>query len=418
MSTAAQRTLSTHYNDVRLASGRLIEPLDPEDCALQSMEDASPAKWHLAHTTWYFETFVLDGALPGYRAYHPEYRYLFNSYYNSVGAQYTRNARGLLTRPNLSEVLRYRAHVDRHMEELLARESELSSELRAVIELGIHHEQQHQELLLTDVKHLLAANPLRPAYHKIPAPGSLPAPALCWFAYQGGVREIGHAGTAFAFDNEGPRHRVFVDDFELASRAVTNGEYQAFIDDGGYRNPAHWLADGWATVQRQAWEAPLYWEREGKGFRVKTLAGMEAVCPDEPTAHVSFYEADAYARWARARLPTEAEWECAASGRPVEGNFVDTGRLHPAPAVEQDSEPAQLFGDVWEWTRSTYAPYPGFHPPEGAIGEYNGKFMSNQIVLRGGSCATPRDHVRATYRNFFYPDARWQFSGFRLARDR
>jgi ergothioneine biosynthesis protein EgtB len=417
MSEAAQRTLSRTYSSVRQASVRLIEPLDPEDCALQSMENASPAKWHLAHTSWYFETFVLDPALPAYRAYHPSYRNLFNSYYNSVGAQYTRNARGLLTRPNLSEVLRYRAHVDRHMESLLCQESELRSEVRAVIELGIHHEQQHQELILTDVKHLLAANPLRPAYHKIPTPGSHAAAALRWFSHEGGVQKIGHSGAGFAFDNEGPRHRVFVEAFELASRAVTNGEYQAFVADGGYQNSACWLSDGWASVQRNGWWAPLYWEREGGAFQVKTLAGMEPLCADEPVTHVSFYEADAYARWSGARLPSEQEWECVASQQPVEGNFVDSGRLHPAPAVAREAGPAQLFGDVWEWTRSAYAPYPGFQPLEGAIGEYNGKFMSNQLTLRGGSCATPRDHIRATYRNFFYPDARWQFSGLRLARD-
>jgi len=417
MSEAAARPLSTHYTDVRRATESLIEPLDPEDCALQSMDDASPAKWHLAHTSWYFETFVLEEALPGYRAYHPDYRVLFNSYYNSVGAQFTRGMRGLLTRPHLAEVLAYRAHVDRHMGELLARASQLDPKLCDVILLGLHHEQQHQELLLTDVKHLFSANPLHPAYHKNPTPASHTAPPLQWFAYEGGIREIGHTGAGFAFDNEGPRHAVLVGAFELASRAVTNAEYADFMAAGGYTEPAHWLSDGWSKVNAEGWQAPLYWERDGASTRVMTLSGLESLSPDEPACHLSFYEADAYARWAGARLPTEAEWECAASQQAVEGNFVENGRLHPAPAAAPKNGPDQLYGDVWEWTQSAYAPYPRYRPAKGAIGEYNGKFMSNQLTLRGGSCATPKDHIRPSYRNFFYPDARWQFSGLRLARD-
>jgi ergothioneine biosynthesis protein EgtB len=409
--------LAARYAAVRAASERLAEPLSPEDATAQSMPDASPVKWHLAHTSWFFETFVLEAALAGYRPLEPAYRVLFNSYYHSVGEQYARPERGLVTRPGLAEVRAYRRHVDEKMLALLARGALAPAQL-GVVELGIQHEQQHQELILTDLKHLLAKNPLHPVYRPAAAARGGPrAPALAWHAYPAGLREIGHAGPGFAFDNEMPRHRVFVHAFALASRAVTNAEYQAFMAERGYERPELWLSDGFACARREGWRAPLYWTlRDGERLEF-TLSGLRAVEPDEPVAHVSAYEADAYARWAGARLPSEAEWEVAAAGQPVAGNFVESGRLQPAPAPASEGGPAQLFGDVWEWTASAYAAYPGYRPPAGALGEYNGKFMANQLVLRGGSCATPASHVRASYRNFFYPDARWQWSGIRLARD-
>jgi len=412
--------LTPRYRAVRAASVALAEPLSAEDCALQSMPDASPTKWHLAHTSWYFETFVLEPSLRGYRPFDPAFRVLFNSYYNSVGGQYPRPQRGLLSRPSLAQVHDYRAHVDRELLALLEDRGR-SAAMREIVELGIHHEQQHQELILTDLKHLFAQNPLAPAYREsvaAPVRGARGAVAeLRWRAFPGGVREIGWGGTDFAFDNERPRHRVHLEPFALASRPVTNREVLAFIDDGGYRNPGPWLADGWTAVQQQGWDAPLYWQRRGDAWWTLTLGGARPIEPDEPVTHVSFYEAEAFARWAGARLPTEAEWETAAEAEPVSGNFAGSGVLHPRPAPADGRQLAQLFGDVWEWTRSAYAPYPGYRPPEGALGEYNGKFMSSQMVLRGGSCATPADHIRASYRNFFYPEARWQFSGIRLARD-
>ena len=375
------------------------------------MDDASPAKWHLAHTSWFFETFILERAVPGYRPFHPDFRVLFNSYYQTVGQQHPRPQRGLLSRPTLDEVFAYRAHVDGQMTALMDAGGELDA---GIVELGLQHEQQHQELILTDIKHLLFCNPLRPAYRKFPeAAGGETAP-LRWQPFDEGLRWTGHDGDGFAFDNELPRHRVFVDAFELATRLVTNGEFRDFIDDGGYERPELWLSDGWHTVQTRGWHAPLYWERRGGAWQVMTLGGLRPVRADEPVCHVSLYEADAFARWAEARLPREAEWEVAATDSVIDGNFVESGRLHPAPA--NASALTQLFGDAWEWTQSAYSPYPGYQPPVGALGEYNGKFMCNQLVLRGGSCATPRAHVRATYRNFFPPDARWQFSGIRLAR--
>jgi ergothioneine biosynthesis protein EgtB len=407
--------LAARYRAVRAATEALAAPLSPEDTTAQSMPDASPVKWHLAHTSWFFETFVLEGT-PGYRPLEPAYRVLFNSYYDTVGAQHARPERGLITRPGLAEVHAYRRHVDAHCLALLER-GRLPEAARGVLELGLHHEQQHQELILTDVKHLLSRNPLAPVYRARAAePAGEPAP-LAWHAHPAGLREIGHAGPGFAFDNEGPRHRVFVQAFALASRLVTNGEYLAFLEDGGYRRPELWLSDGFATALRERWQAPLYWTREGGAWQRFTLAGLVAVAPDEPVAHVSAYEADAYARWAGARLATEAEWEVAAAAAPIAGNFVESARLEPAPAAASPHGPAQLFGDVWEWTSSAYAPYPGYRTPPGALGEYNGKFMVNQLVLRGGSCASPASHLRATYRNFFPPHARWQWSGIRLARD-
>jgi ergothioneine biosynthesis protein EgtB len=352
--------LAARYRAVRAATERLAAPLSPEDTTPQSMPDASPVKWHLAHTSWFFETFVLEGT-PGHRAFDPAYRVLFNSYYHSVGEQHFRPERGLITRPGLAEVLAYRRHVDAQVLELLER-GRLGAAALGVVELGLQHEQQHQELILTDLKHLLSRNPMHPVYAKRTDERSAEAPPLGWHAPPAGLREIGHAGPGFAFDNEGPRHRVFVHAFALASRAVTNAEYLAFMADRGYERPELWLSDGWAAVQREGWRAPLYWSERGGAWQQFTLAGLAPVAPAEPVAHVSAYEADAYARWAGARLPTEAEWEVVAADAPVAGNFVESGRLQPAPAPSGRG-PAQLFGDVWEWTSSAYAPYPGYRPP-------------------------------------------------------
>jgi ergothioneine biosynthesis protein EgtB len=403
---AAPSTLG--YGAVRQRSLHLAEPLSVEDCCAQSMPDASPIKWHLAHTTWFFETFILEAREPGFAPFHPAFRVLFNSYYNGVGARHPRPQRGLLTRPALAEVLAYRADVDRRMAALLAAHQG-DAELAALVELGLQHEQQHQELMLTDLKHLLAQNPLYPAYRDQPLPDS-PAPgALAWLRQEGGLASIGHPGDGFCFDNELPRHRSVVAPFELASRLVTNGEYREFIDAGGYRDPSLWLSDGWDRVCTGELAAPLYWVRDGGGWMEFTLHGLQRLDQARPVTHVSLYEADAYARWRGARLPTEAEWELAAQDAQV-----STGALHPAAGTGAGL--AQLFGECWQWTTSSYAPYPGFAPAPGAIGEYNGKFMVNQYVLRGSSCATPPGHARASYRNFFPAGARWQFTGIRLAR--
>lgn len=413
----ASASQAARFAAVRRQTEALAAPLSPEDCALQSMPDASPVKWHLAHVSWFFETFVLVPHASGYRPFDAAFRVLFNSYYNGVGDKHPRPERGLLSRPDLATVLAYRRHVDAAMHRCL--EQPLPAKAAALVELGLHHEQQHQELLLTDVKHLFSRNPARPVYHpRWPLAPVAPGPHA-WHAYGGGLVTLGHAGKGFAFDNEGPAHRVFVAPFELASAPVTHGEFAAFIADGGYARPELWLAQGWDVATTRGWQAPLYWEREGAQWRTFTLHGMADVDPHTPVCHVSLYEADAYARWAGARLPTEFEWELAARAAPVAGNFLETGALHPLPRAGDSpaAGPGQLFGDVWEWTRSDYAPYPGYRPAAGAVGEYNGKFMSNQYVLRGGSCATPASHVRATYRNFFPADARWQFSGLRLARD-
>jgi ergothioneine biosynthesis protein EgtB len=411
-------TLAERFRDVRAATDGLAAPLSAEDCAAQSMPDASPVKWHLAHTSWFFETFVLEPALAGYRPFHPAFRALFNSYYQAVGEPFARPRRGLLTRPDLDDVRAYRAHVDRHLSEVLGRG--VDEERASVIELGLHHEQQHQELILTDVKHLLAQSPLRPAYRNdLPAASGCGTAPLRWHHHAAGIRGIGAepAGNAFHFDNEEPRHRVWLGAFELASRPVTQREYLSFVADGGYARPELWLAEGWDAVHSQGWRAPGYWEPRDGAWLEFTLGGLRPLALDAPVCHLSYYEADAYARWAGARLPTEAEWEVAATGRVVDGNFAGRGGLHPAPAAGEDDGPAQLFGDVWEWTASPYVAYPGYRPPAGALGEYNGKFMCSQLVLRGGSCLTPAGHVRASYRNFFPPAARWQMSGVRLARD-
>ena len=409
--------LARRFREVRAATRALAAPLGAEDCAIQSMPDASPVKWHLAHTTWFFETFILAPRSPGEPPFDPAFRVLFNSYYNAVGERHPRPQRGLLSRPPLERVLAYRDAVEQRMLALLA--GPLDEPTRALVELGLNHEQQHQELILTDLKHMLSCNPLRPAYQKTwPLTPVQPAPSA-WVAFGEGLREIGHAGAGFAFDNEGPRHRVWLDAFELASHPVTNGQFLAFIEDGGYGRPELWLSAGWDTVVARGWQAPGYWERRDGGWHTFTLHGMVPVERNTPVCHVSFYEAEAFARWAGARLPTEAEWEHAAAALEVEGNFLESGALHPLAtrATPRATPLSQMFGDVWEWTRSDYAPYPGFRAAAGAVGEYNGKFMCNQYVLRGGSCATPASHVRASYRNFFPAEARWQFSGLRLARD-
>lgn len=410
--------VAARYVQIRAVSERLAQPLSAEDCTLQSMPDASPVKWHLAHTTWFFETFVLETAVAGYRPFHPQFRTLFNSYYVGVGARPPRAERGLWSRPSLEEVHAYRRHVDQCMAKLLTA-SAFAPSLRALVELGLHHEQQHQELMLTDLKHLLSRNPLRPVYAP-PKPYPRVAPAkLAWLAYPSGLRRIGHAGSGFAYDNERPHHRVYVDAYEIASRPVSNREYLEFIAAGGYEKPEFWLAEGWDVRSAQHWNAPLYWERHRTLWRAFTLHDTQAIDPDEPVCHVSYFEADAYARWAGGRLPTEAEWETLAVGAPIAGNLLEEGNFHPRRSAAAGTISAhQVYGDVWEWTQSSYAPYPGFRTAPGAIGEYNGKFMANQYVLRGGSCATPASHIRATYRNFFPTHARWQFSGLRLARDR
>ncbi len=404
-------------------SETLARPLSPEDQTIQSMPDVSPTKWHLAHTSWFFEAFILKEHDPAYVPLDERFHFLFNSYYEALGARHARPERGLISRPGAEEVKAFRRHIDTAMARLIGGCSESAfAEIATLVELGLHHEQQHQELTVTDIKHVLSCNPLWPAY-KPTAPTDTPAPAaLDWIGFEGGLAEIGRAPDdgPFGYDNEGPRHKVWLEPYRLASRPVSNAEYQAFIDDGGYRRPEFWLSDGWATVNAEGWETPLYWiAGEDGGWDYFTLNGRTPVDPDAPVCHVSFYEAAAYARWAGKRLPTEAEWEVAARGAPMTGNMLADGYLRPRAAGDaaQAGGLSQLYGDVWEWTASAYLPYPGFTIADGAVGEYNGKFMSSQMVLRGGSCATPPEHIRPTYRNFFPPDARWQFSGLRLADD-
>jgi ergothioneine biosynthesis protein EgtB len=391
----------------------LAAPLSPEDACVQSMPDASPAKWHLAHTSWFFERFILADRVRDYRPFCEGYDYLFNSYYFTVGQMHQRPRRGLITRPSLAEVLSYRAHVDEALQVLLAREDG-DTDLETLVTLGIHHEQQHQELLLTDIKHLFFQNPLLPAYGELPSQAKAPMLPLRWVPGEEGLFSVGHDGSGFAFDNETPRHQVVLGGHSLASRLVTNAEFREFIEDEGYANTALWLSDGWSTVVTEGWRKPMYWHDDFD--REFTLAGLGEIDPAAPVTHLSYYEADAFARWAGCRLPTEFEWEAMAARFPVEGNFATGGAVHPRPA-EGDGPVLQLFGDAWEWTASPYAPYPGFKPLAGSLGEYNGKFMCSQMVLRGGSCATPAGHVRASYRNFFYPGQRWQFNGIRMAKD-
>jgi len=419
---AARSALANRYAEVRQTTLDLAEPLTAEDCQVQSMPDASPTKWHLAHITWFFETFVLERFEPGFQPFDATFRVLFNSYYQGIGEQFPRARRGLITQPTLESVKRYRASVDERIQQLLAGQPDdrLRDEL---IVIGLHHEQQHQELLLTDIKHALSFSPGHRPYAKRWPMTTVQAQPLRWFGYEGGLIDHGHLPArdgSFAFDNETPRHRTYTAPFELASRPVTYGEYLAFIDDGGYRRAELWLSMGWDWVTAGQREAPLYWQRDNNRWLNHTLQGQVEIDPRTPVCHLSLFEADAYARWAGARLPTEVEWELAARRlrAPQRGNDAGRGAFHPLPQAEPaGDEPVQMFGDVWEWTQSNYNPYPGYRPLPGAVGEYNGKFMCNQFVLRGGSCATPAGHVRASYRNFFPPDAQWQFSGLRLARD-
>ncbi|MEO8102361.1 MAG: ergothioneine biosynthesis protein EgtB [Betaproteobacteria bacterium] len=416
--SAPASELRDRFLQVRQTTERLAIPLSAEDCALQSMPDASPTKWHLAHTSWFFETFLLEKYAGNFKPFDPAFRVLFNSYYNGVGDKHPRPERGLISRPDLATILDYRHHVTDQFAALLPQMS-ADAEFTSLAWLGCHHEEQHQELILTDLKHLLSKNPLKPAYEKRWPLTPIDARQPRWIAFGGGLVEIGHAGSAFAFDNENPRHQVFIQPFELASHPVTHGDFAAFIADGGYRRPELWLSMGWEWVQTRQIASPLYWQRSGNAWTTFTLRGMMEIDTNTPICHVNYFEADAYARWAAARLPREAEWEFAAASLPVTGNFLEDHALHPLALREETAagQPAQMFGDVWEWTHSAYLPYPGYAAAAGAVGEYNGKFMCNQFVLRGGSCATPRSHIRATYRNFFPPDARWQFSGLRLARD-
>jgi len=410
-SPATPTGLAARFASVRARTEALTRALSPEDMVVQSMPDASPAKWHLGHTTWFFETFVLSAHQPGFTPWREAWRPLFNSYYVAAGPRHPRGERGLLTRPSVDEVYAWRARVDGQLQDLLATPEGRRPEVAALVELGLQHEQQHQELLLTDLLHAFSRNPLAPAYLAAPVPRSVASP-LAWTSHPGGLVTIGHRGGGFAFDNEGPAHQVFLEPFSLASRPVSCGEWAGFTADGGYHRPELWLSDGFAAVQAGGWEAPLYWSRRDGGWWRFTLLGELPVDPAAPVTQLSYYEADAYARWAGARLPTEAEWEVAAAGAPFEGQFVEGGVF----AATADAGPAPLFGGAWAWTASPYVAYPGFRPAAGAVGEYNGKFMVNQLVLRGGSCLTPREHVRPSYRNFFPPQARWQMTGLRLAR--
>ena len=404
------------FQDVRQASVDLASPLSAEDQQVQSMPDVSPTKWHLAHVTWFFETFLLQPNLEGYQPFDPVFGYLFNSYYETVGERHPRPQRGLLSRPSLEHVLAYRTHVDEAMSRLIGGASDaVWDQLEPLVELGLNHEQQHQELILMDIKHVFWTNPLLPAYAPAEAPRSATTPPLEWLDFDGGLIEIGHDGAGFAFDNEGPRHKVWIEPYRLASRLATCGEYLAFIEDDGYGRPELWLSDGWAAVGREGWTCPLYWRRTEGGWEIFTLSGPRPLDPAEPVGHLSYYEADAFARWAGARLPTEEEWEAAAVAAPPSGNLAGRRLYHPCPASGGGLR--QVIGDLWEWTMSPYVAYPRYRPPEGAVGEYNGKFMSGQMVLRGGAAVTPEDHVRITYRNFFPPAARWAFSGVRLAAD-
>jgi ergothioneine biosynthesis protein EgtB len=421
----ARSALAGRLDDVRAETERLASGLTGEDQAIQSMPDASPTKWHLAHTSWFFETFILARLDPGYRVFDAAFGYLFNSYYEAVGPRHPRPARGLLSRPSVAEIGAYRRYVTAAMARFARHAGEDAwREAAPLIELGIHHEQQHQELILMDIKHVFSMNPLLPAYHAAERPGSVPASPPGWVEHGAGLAEIGHPGPGFAFDNETPRHKVWLEPFRLATRPVSCGDWREFIAEGGYRRPEFWLSDGWACAREQNWQAPLYWHEEGAGWSLFTLAGRRELDEGEPVCHVSFYEADAFAKWAGKRLPSEAEWEVAAEGVMVEGmapggNLADRLLYHPAASPPAAGAPAlaQMFGDVWEWTASPYTPYPRFRAAPGAVGEYNGKFMCNQIVLRGGSAVTPSGHVRASYRNFFPPSARWVFAGLRLAED-
>jgi ergothioneine biosynthesis protein EgtB len=421
VSSGRSQRLIEQFRQVRDFSTRLCRSLEPEDYVVQSMPDVSPTKWHLAHTSWFFETFVVKVWMPRYRSEVPQYAYLFNSYYNAAGDMHRRDLRGLISRPTVAETYRFRESIDQCVVQLLEKADDaLLSEIEPVLTLGLHHEQQHQELLATDIKHVFSQNPLYPVFQ--PEAGASETGRIApqhFVEFDEATIMIGHDGAEFSYDNEGPRHRALVPAFSLSNRLVTNGEYLAFMEAGGYTRPEFWLSLGWTTVNEQRWQAPLYWVKRDGAWWNFTLSGFRPVDESEPVTHVSYFEADAYANWDGARLPTEFEWEHAAAGVPLEGNFVDGQRFHPAPAfgAPDESTLRQMFGDVWEWTRSAYLPYPGYRAVPGALGEYNGKFMCNQMVLRGGSCATSRSHIRRTYRNFFPPEKRWQFTGIRLARD-
>ena len=427
-STQTRQSLLEGYKEVRRQTEKICAPLEPEDCVVQSMEDTSPTRWHLAHTSWFFDTFVLSAHNPNYQSLYPQYAYLFNSYYVHAGERYPRQKRGLVTRPTVKEVYAFRKYVDEQLVALMeSTDQEAMNHLAPLIEIGMNHEQQHQELILTDIKHVLSLNPLYPVYcpqvtqeiivqEETPNPK---VPKMRWISFEEGIHQIGHEEHGFCFDNERPRHRHFLESFRVSDRLVTNREYMEFIDDGGYDNPLLWLSDGWGVREEQHWKAPLYWLRVENKWHYFTLGGLREVEPWEPVCHVSFYEADAFARWAGARLPKEVEWEVAATGHSIEGNFAEQEHYHPVPlgSTTVRGQLSQVFGDVWEWTCSPYVAYPGYRPMHGALGEYNGKFMVNQIVLRGGSCVSSQSHLRPSYRNFFHPSARWQFSGIRLVQD-
>ena len=412
--------LLERYRAVRNFTARLCRHLEPEDYVVQSMPDVSPTKWHLAHTSWFFETFIVKVWMPRYRPEVPQYAYLFNSYYNAAGDMHRRDLRGLISRPTVAETYRFRESIDHCLAQLLQEaDGATLDEIEPILILGLNHEQQHQELLLTDIKHVLAQNPLYPVFCEAASPSTnAPVAPQRFVEFDETIAVTGHDGVGFSYDNEGPRHRALVPRFSLSNRLISNGEYREFMEAGGYTRAEFWLSLGWTTVNEQRWRAPLYWvERDGEWWNF-TLSGFRRVNESEPVTHVSYFEADAYANWAGARLPTEFEWERAAASLPIAGNFVDDERFHPAPAAASDNGALQqIYGDAWEWTRSAYLPYPGYRAGPGALGEYNGKFMCNQMVLRGGSCATSRNHVRLTYRNFFQPEKRWQFTGIRLARD-
>jgi ergothioneine biosynthesis protein EgtB len=420
-----RQELIRQYHAVRQQTETICRPLETEDYVIQSIEDVSPPKWHLGHTTWFFEQIILEQFHDGYERYHPDFYFVFNSYYESFGERLLRTDRGTLSRPLVRQVYDYRREIDRRMLELLdSVDNARLAELMRLTVLGINHEQQHQELLVTDIKHILSSSPLRPVYLEQPEPAdSSPLPEMDFISFEGGLHSFGADDPAFAYDNESPRHQAFVGDFKLADRPVTCGEFLEFIEDGGYENSLLWLSDGWDTVKTRGWKAPLYWERLGDRWHVFTLSGLRPLRPDEPVCHVSFYEAAAYARWANKRLPTEFEWELAARSlgdHPPQGNFLESGLFHTVEIGGEgqgNGKLKQMFGDVWEWTNSAYLPYPGYLREQGALGEYNGKFMSNQMILRGGSCATSKSHIRETYRNFFRCDKRWQFTGIRMASD-
>ncbi len=410
-------SLLIRYRAIRQQTEYLCQPLEPEDYLIQTTENVSPTKWHLAHTSWFFETFLLSEFLPGYETMHPKYAYLFNSYYVQAGDRHCRPKRGLISRPTVREVYKYRSYIDDRVISLLNEPPAPDIDrLADIVEIGLNHEQQHQELILTDLKHVFSMNPLYPAYRKRSVPKETRTPTISWHEFDGGIAEIGFSGDGFCFDNELPGHKVYLEPFQIASRLVTNAEYIEFMNDGGYQNPVLWLSDGFSVKERENWKSPYYWEKRDDEWWMITLQGERKVNPAEPVCHISHYEADAYARWAGARLPTESEWELASRSAPDNGNFVETENYHPTPAND-DSGLQQMMGNVWEWTGSSYLPYPGFSPLPGALGEYNGKFMANQMVLKGGSCATPKSHIRKTYRNFFHPDSRWQFTGLRLAKN-